>query len=229
MTADVGAGGACVQTRCLIAAASIRRLVLDLPDGPIELHAEGRWQRDTADGQLTGISFIDPDKTEQRRLREFVHKRAAELADFLIERTALSGLSLDEALDLALFTRLAEFSPRQLIYKQDATDTAVGSSFIVYDGAVVLKASGSTGRPVTVGRIGVGGLFGGLSVLAEVPHVTSAYAEAASILLEIDSYTFHYLQDAKPRVARRFEAALISAKVTHLRALVERLGDNKRS
>lgn len=229
VTNDVGTGGVCVQTRCLLATASIRRLVVDLPDGPAELNAQGRWQRETAEGQLTGICFIDPDKSAQRRLREFVYTRAAELADFLVERTALSDLSLDEGLDLALFTRFAEFSPRQLIYRQEATDTAAGSSFIVYEGTVILKGYRSKGQPVAVGRIGVGGLFGGLPVLAGVPPVTSAYAEAASILLEIDSYTFRYLQDAKPWVARRLQRALISAEAANLRALVERLGNDRRS
>lgn len=225
VTRDVGTGGICVLARNLIATGSIRRLVLDLPDGPTELKVEGRWQRDTGAGQLTGICFTDLDKQAEHRLWHFVHTRAAEIAGFLTERTALSDLSVDEGLDLALFTRLADFSPRQRIYKQEA---AAESSFIIYEGAVVLKGYRSKGRPVTVRRIGVGDLFGGFPVMAGVPHVTSAYAETASILLEIDSFAFRYLQDAKPWVARHLQRALIGAEAENLRALIEHLGGSGR-
>jgi len=222
-TIDIGSGGACVETGALLELGSIRGVTIDLPWGPVQLQAEGCWQRETPQGQQSGLRFIEPDSRSSDSLRDFVHNRAAELARFLERRTKLTGLGLDEALDLALFTRAREFPAGYWIYRQDTIGQGKDSIFFVYNGSVVLDAQMGGAPSIRVGRIAIGGIFGGLPLLAATPHVASAIAETPLIVLEIDSHTFEYLRDAKPWVARHLETAIVRDQALHMRTLIEKL------
>ncbi len=221
-SSDIGPHGIGVETSTPFALDSLQRVIIELPEGPLQATAEGRWQNENAakDGHLTGIQLVDLDTETSSRLTGLVHQRAGELAAFLRDGTDLD-LEMDEALDLALFTRVVEFGPGHHIHLQDQQGDRGDSVMLIRSGWVLLEARYRDSRPIQVERLGAGALFGGLPVVARVAHVASAITEGEVVALEIDSRTFEHFETTKPSVAKRIIEALMRRQALQLKALVE--------
>lgn len=220
---DVGPKGICVETPSPFAIDSLRSVVLELPDVTLQLRAEARWQRENAasTAHLTGIRLLDLEPEATEKLWAFVHHRAGELAAFLRDRADSMADEMDEALDLAMFTRVAEFPVGHMIHSQGTQGERGDSAFIVYSGRVIVEAARGAARPLMLERVEPGGLFGGLPMVAGVAHVSSAVTDTEVVALEIDSLTYQHLMMCRPWAAHRISAAILRRQAAHLSRLLE--------
>ncbi len=201
---DIGPSGICVSTYSRLPMCDISAVSFALDGEMLCLPAEGRWQRldNGGRGMVAGLMFRDVDSVVALRLREFVLDSALETAAFMLDATVLDGLDIDDAVDAALLTRAADYPMGGRIYEQGALRTRGDSFFIVQRGAVVQEVGEPGQGRLIVSRIGVGGVFAGLPLLAGAPHAESAIAETELSLLEIDPFSFAALEQTRPRVSR---------------------------
>jgi CRP-like cAMP-binding protein len=223
-TRDVGFGGACLETASPFDPSAVQRIEIRLPGvGPLSLHAEGRWQRVAETGVLTGIRFCEVSSRAHEELKSFTSERALEVSRFLAELPDLGELPIDEALDLALNSRLRVVPPGTLLYRQGASPPDGDSIYIVVTGRIVLEAAVQHEHEIHLDTLGSRRLFGGLPVLAGVPHVESAVAETKCELLEFSRVAFEYLATAKPLVAHRLVQAVLRRQAGQLEDLIRRV------
>jgi CRP-like cAMP-binding protein len=199
-------------------------LAIRIAEREMVLNAEGCWQRQGKTGVklLTGIRFVEPKPEHVRALWDFVGAQAATLAGFLRDGAAFRDIDLDDAMDLALCTRILEVPAGHRIYGPGICEDGADAAFVVYVGEVLLEARNDRGRAVLIERVGVGRVFGGLTVVVGVPHIESATAATAARLIEIDREAFAYLERAKPRAARLVTVAVVRRQTSNLSQLVER-------
>ncbi len=222
---DLGTGGACIQTPAQFALRNARELVIDLPGQPLGLAVEGRWQQSAALEQavLSGLEFMAPSPEDAKRIREFVQEFANVLTRFIENESDLSSLALDEAMDVALLTRLREANGGTCICRQDSANPGEDSIFLLLRGSVTLEAAGPQQHQLTLERVRVGGLFGGISLVADARPPLSAVAAEPVMLMEIDGPSFRHLERAKPAVAEHVARIVIGKTVSHLRGVVDQL------
>lgn len=227
---DIGTGGVCVQTDSPFAMASLRRVAVELPDGPLVLEAEGCWQRETAleRAVLTGVRFSRVEDADTIRLRKFIEQCVGDLVGFLQGRSELADLSLDEAIDVALASRLREARTGTYVLRAAPPDDGRGapppdSLFLVVRGSVTLLMGDRLGAGATLESARAGALFGGSALAAGVPSPFSAIADSDVTLLELDRSALDYLERAKPLVARRLSRAVARRLLRHVGTLAERL------
>lgn len=226
---DIGTGGVCIQTASPFAMGSLRRVVVELPDGPLVLDAEGCWQRESPLERaiLTGVRFSAVGTAETIRLRKFIEQCVSELVDFLQTRSELSDLSLDEAIDVALASRLREARTGTYIVRATpptGNGKTPDSLFLVVQGSVTLVVGERLGGAPTLEHARVGTLFGGTTFVADTPSPFSAIADSDVTLLELDRSAYEFLERAKPLVARRLSRAIARRLLRHVHALAERIG-----
>jgi len=226
---DLGTGGACVQTPSPFALEPLRRITIPLGSGPITLPVEGCWQRETLleNAVLTGMRFLDLAPEDVKRVREFVQESANKLTTFLQERSELSTLDLDEALDVALLSRLREARPGTYVCHEGKMRLGEDSIYVVVNGKVALEAAGARQHELELELIREGGVFGGLPLIADVPPPLSAVAASDLVLLELDRNAFRYLERCKPSVAHRLSRVVVAKNVGHLRSALARLTSPK--
>lgn len=224
-TWDIGTGGMAVQTRSEIPLDGTHLARVDLGVQELEFEVEGRWQAGAADGSWSsGFAFKNLAPNIEFALWDFVNRRAMEIALFLHHATPLQvGPHAQDAMDLALFTRVAESTKGAMIVRQGECDAESHGLLIVRDGTVTLSARNAHGRVVQVGRLGPGGLFGGLPVVVGRPQVVTAVAEEDVVLLEIDPGAFLYLQQARPRSAQAILRAVVELHADLSARLIEAL------
>jgi len=224
---DVGTGGVCLQTPSPFALSSLRTVTLHLPGGTLRVEAEGCWQREATleRAVMTGVRFVRLEHDASARIRKFVEQAAQELTQFLQNRTDLEDLRLDEALDLALASRLREAPTGTLICREGQSRPGDDSLFIVVRGSVTLAATGTRENEIEVERVVQGGLFGGLPLVTDLPPPVSAMVENDVTLLELDRSAFRYLERAKPLVAHRLARSIVVQQVAQFRTIVQRLVD----
>jgi len=227
---DLGTGGACVQTASPFPLEPLRRLMLPLSDGPLTVDVEGCWQRETLleGAVLTGMRFLEVDQDALKRIRQFVQESANRLTAFLQEESELSGLEFDEAIDVALLSRLGEARPGTYIFHEGDLRLGQDSIYVLVSGRVVLEAAGAREHELALEVIHTGGVFGGLPLIADVPPPLSAVAATDITLLEIDRNAFRYLERSKPSVAHRLSRIVTAKNVAHLRSAIERLTSPRR-
>ncbi|MCL4684647.1 cyclic nucleotide-binding domain-containing protein [Myxococcota bacterium] len=227
---DVGTGGICIQTPSPFALSSLRSVTIHLPGESLTLDIEGCWQREASLERaiFTGLRFSRPTASDRERMRKFVEQAAQELTDFLQNRSELRDLGLDEALDVALASRLREAPPGTFICREGHPRPGDDSLFVVMRGTVTLAATGDREHELEVERVSPGGVFGGIPLIADVPSPVSAVAVSDVILLELDRAVFRYLERAKPLVAHRLARTIAARQVLQFRALVSRLTDQNR-
>jgi CRP-like cAMP-binding protein len=131
------------------------------------------------------------------------------LARFLYERTALHELGLEEAMGLAQVTRFRSMSAGDLIYRQGHRDKGTDSIFLITEGEVTLQIRVRDAFERPLDHLTVGDLFGGLPLLADLPHAESAVANTDVQLLEIDAAAFRHLRSMKPWLGHRLGTALL--------------------
>jgi CRP-like cAMP-binding protein len=227
---DIGTGGVCVQTPSPFALSSLRSVTIHLPSESLTLDIEGCWQREASLERaiFTGLRFSRPTTSDRERMRKFVEQAAQELTDFLQNRSDLRELGLDEALDVALASRLREAPPGAFISREGHPRPGDDSLFALMRGSVTLAATGDREHEIEVERVTPGGVFGGIPLIADAPSPVSAVAESDVTLLELDRSAFRYLERAKPLVAHRLARAIAGRQVLQFRALLMRLTDQNR-
>lgn len=210
-TRDLSIGGACLATPSPFSFKSVRRVVIRLPDRTLSLDALGCWQRDEPIEKLvlTGVSFDRPGTEETEVVWNLVLDAGKKLARFLYERTALRELGLEEAMGLAQVTRLRSMQSGDTIYRQGTRNGGNESIFLVLEGSVMLQIRIRDAIEQPLCRLGPGDLFGGLPLLADLPHAESAVADSSLRLLELDGAAFRHLRSMKPWLGHRLGVALL--------------------
>jgi CRP-like cAMP-binding protein len=223
---DLGTGGVCIETASPIAQHAISRVVLQLTGlTPLSLAAEGRWQRISETGVLTGIRFHDADPRCLRQVRDFVGDRAMALSRLLLDVRELAGLTMDEGLDLAFTSRLREVPPSTWLCREGSRSPGSGSIYVVVAGRVAIDATLRFPHDLLVEEVGPGRLFGGLSLIAGVEQTEAAMAQTRCELLEFDRAAFRYLRTVKPTAAHRLTRAVIRRQTMLVRSLVQRISE----
>jgi hypothetical protein len=210
-TRDLSIGGACIATPSPFSIKSLQRVSIGFPGEHITLGAVGCWQREDPTGQLvlTGIEFEQPTDAQRDVIWDQVLDAGKRLARFLYERTSLQELGLEEAMGLAQVTRYRTLNTGDLIYRQGTAAAGNDSIFVIAEGEVMLQVRirDAIERPLV--QLGVGDLFGGLPLLADLPHAESAVANGPVQLLEIDAAAYRHLRSMKPWLGHRLGVALL--------------------
>ena len=222
-TRDLSIGGACIATQSPFSFKGLQRVVLSLPTQNLAINAVGHWQRaDPADSVvLTGISFDAPEEEHLDLVWDLVLDSGKKLARFLFERTAFHELGLEEAMGLAQVTRYRTLCSGETIYRQGAHPDNNDSIFLITEGTVTLQLRIRDAIEQPLAQLGVGELFGGLPLLADVPHAETAVAGTDVRLLEIDSAAFRHLRSMRPWLGHRLGVALLRV---HAQRMSQTLG-----
>ena len=217
-TRDLSIGGACIATQSPFSFKSLQRIVLSLPTQNLTLDAIGCWQREDPQENiiLTGISFDNPQTDQLELVWDQVLDAGKKLARFLYERTALHELGLEEAMGLAQVTRLRTFQPGDMIYRQGTRGDANDSIFLITEGSVTLQLRIRDAIEQPLVQLSTGDLFGGLPLLADIPHAESAVADTNVRLLEVDRSAFRHLRSMKPWLGHRLGVALLRVHATRM-------------
>jgi CRP-like cAMP-binding protein len=210
-TRDLSIGGACIATQSPFSFKSLQRITLSLPSQNLTLDAFGCWQREDPLENiiLTGISFDNPHTDQLELVWDQVLDSGKKLARFLYERTALHELGLEEAMGLAQVTRVRTFQPGDMIYRQGTQGGTNDSIFLITEGSVTLQLRIRDAIEQALVQLTTGDLFGGLPLLADIPHAESAVADSQVRLLEVDRAAFRHLRSMKPWLGHRLGVALL--------------------
>ncbi len=210
-TRDLSIGGACIATQSPFSFKSLQRITLGLPAQNLTLDAFGCWQREDPQENiiLTGISFDNPHTDQLELVWDQVLDSGKKLARFLYERTALHELGLEEAMGLAQVTRVRTFQPGDMIYRQGTQGGSNDSIFLITEGNVTLQLRIRDAIEQALVQLTTGDLFGGLPLLADIPHAESAVADSQVRLLEVDRAAFRHLRSMKPWLGHRLGVALL--------------------
>lgn len=210
-TRDLSIGGACIATQSPFSFKSLRRIVLRLPTRSLSLEANGCWQREDPVENLilTGVSFDNPPPESLEVVWDLVLDAGKKLARFLYERTALRELGLEEAMGLAQVTRLRTMQTGDMIYRQGTRHESSDSIFLIAEGSVTLQVRVRDAIEQPLCQLGPGDLFGGLPLLADLPHADSAVANSTLRLLEVDGSAYRHLRTMKPWLGHRLGVALL--------------------
>lgn len=219
---DVGMGGICVRTESIIDGNAVEavRFKLGLYDLEFKVHA--RWSSATLsdEGPLTGFAFEEVDPKSEATLWGFIQERARELSTFLRTCDGLTDLGFQDALELALTTRLRELECGQVVYGGHET-TGCKSIFALFRGSILLERA-SEKRNQEIARLEPGELFGGTQIIAGCEPIERAIATSRTTLLEFVDYNTEYLMIAKPQLG----ASLIRAAAFHWMQRTARLLDH---
>jgi hypothetical protein len=210
-TRDLSIGGACIATQSPFSFKSLQRIVLRMPTQGLILDSVGCWQREDPIEHLilTGIAFERPTPENLEVVWNLVLDAGKKLARFLYERTALRELGLEEAMGLAQVTRIRTLQPGDMIYRQGTRNAASDSIYLIADGSVTLQVRIRDAIEQPLAQLGTGDLFGGLPLLADLPHSESAVANTTLRLLEVDGAAFRHLRSMKPWLGHRLGVALL--------------------
>jgi len=217
-TRDLSIGGACIATQSPFSFKSLQRVTLGLPAKNLVLDAYGCWQREDPVENiiLTGISFDNPHPEQLEFVWDQVLDAGKKLARFLYERTALHELGLEEAMGLAQVTRLRTFQSGDMIYRQGTQGGSSDSIFLITEGSVTLQLRIRDAIEQPLVQLTTGDLFGGLPLLADLPHAESAVANSAVRLLEVDRAAYKHLRSMKPWLGHRLGVALLRVHATRM-------------
>ncbi|MDJ0785327.1 MAG: PilZ domain-containing protein [Myxococcota bacterium] len=227
-TRDLSAGGLCLATESPIAVGDIRSVRIHLENGSsVEVDAEGKRQTVPAAERsvLTSVQFVRVEEARRKQLQGLVEDRSAKLAEFL-SRSELEGIRPDEAMGLTGVTRLRNVPTRTHLYHQGAQESGTCTSlYVVSTGEIALDVRLGRGgnRTMALAKLGPGAIFGGLSLVADVPMLESAWAEYDASLIEISAGAFRYLRIARPLLAQAMSEAAVRRHADRLQALFRRL------
>lgn len=227
-TRDLSIGGSCIATAAPFNIKSVHQVVLQLPGhDPLVLRANGCWQREepSVELMLTGFSFENPSEAALDTLWEYVLESGKYLARFLYEHSEIHDLGLDEAMSLAQMTRYRDIPCGRTLYRQGTREQGQDSVYLVIEGQVTLQLRIRATRDVEIARLGPGQFFGGLPILADVPHAESAVTGSDVRLLEIDREAFRYIRLAKPWLGYQLGSALLRISAQRLSCILARIQD----
>lgn len=220
---DIGVGGLCVATRSMFAFRSLRSVALLMPQGPLSLAIEGRWQAHSPSEQvfLTGMAFVEPEPSAVAALWDVVQGASDALGRFLYQHCELRAGGVDDAMGIAQISRLRRVPAGRSIYGQDSSAPGDDSIFILREGTVTLHFRFGPADEVTLDRLGPGSVFGGLPIVAQVPNLERAFAREHCTLLEVSRTAHTRLRLAKPLLAQRLTQIAARCHALRVRRLLE--------
>ncbi len=220
---DLGVGGICVATPYRFGFRSVRRATVLLPQGPLALEVDGRWQVDSPSEAsfLTGFAFAKPEPSAVSALWDIVHGAGKALGRFLHQNSDLRALGAEGAMGIAQASRLRRVEARRFVYSQDGSGGGDDSIFILREGSLTLHYRSRPAHEVTLGRLHPGQVFGGLPIVAEVPNLESAYAPEDSSLIELSRAAFAHMRLARPILAQRLTQIVCRCYLQRLRHLLD--------
>lgn len=227
-TRDLSVGGTCIATASPFDIKHLEQIVIMLPGrNTLTLRCCGSWQREepSAELMLTGITFDGPSDSDLDTLWDFVLESGKYLARSLLEKSEFHDLGLDDAMSLAQMTRYRDIPSGQNLYRQNSNEPGQDSIYLVIEGAVSLEFRVRDARNVEFERLESGQFFGGLPILAVVPHAESATAATDVRLLEIDRQAFQYIRTAKPWLGYRLGSAMLRISTRRLSGIMSKVCD----
>ncbi len=221
-TRDLSIGGACIATQSPFSIKGLQRIVLGLPSQNLTLDVFGCWQREdpVEDLVLTGVQFDNPHSEQLELVWDQVLESGKRLARFLYERTALHELGLEEAMGLAQVTRFRTMRAGETIYRQGTRNPESDSIFLITEGQITLQLRIRDAIEQPLAQLRTGDLFGGLPLLADLPHAESAVADTNVRLLELDAGAFRHLRSMKPWLGHRLGVALLRVHAQRLAGIL---------
>ena len=210
-TTDIGTGGLCVKTESPIDGDSVHRVRLKLGRHDLEFGVVSRWSSPIGarTGSITGFEFAETDACSEAALGRFVQERAMEIGTFLRSCCGFNELGFQEALELAMTTRIREVDSGETIY--GAPDGAGCSSiFALFRGSVLLERKSDRRNEQSI-SVQSGEFFGGLPMIAGIESAQRAVATGPATLLEFIQHNTSYLMMHKPSLG----AALLRAAAFH--------------
>ncbi len=226
-TRDLSVGGCCIATATPFDFKRVHELTLMLPNRAVSLPVQGRWQHEEPSGDLvlTGLQFHEVQPEALDHIWNLVLASGQQLARFLYEHSAIRELGLEEAMGLAQVTRLRSVPFGRTLYRQNTKNPGEDSIYIVMEGTVVLQVRVRDAIENDVARLGAGELFGGLPLMADVPHCESAVTDSDVHLLEIDRQAFRYIRTTKPWLGHRLSSALLRITAERFHHLMSHVRD----
>ena len=225
-TRDLSVGGTCIATASPFNIKSINQIVIMLPDrSSLTLSCAGCWQREEpcAELMLTGISFEYLSESDLDSIWDFVLESGKYLARFLLEKSEFHELGIDDAMSLSQMTRYRDIPIGHSLYRQNTNEPGQDSIYLLIEGTVTLEFRVRDARDVEFERLQPGQFFGGLPILADVPHAESATTATDVRLLEIDRQAFQYIRTAKPWLGYRLGSAMLRISTRRLSAIMNRV------
>jgi hypothetical protein len=220
---DVGMGGLCVRTLGALDASKVHRIRFSLGRHDLDFKVEVRWQSPpgSVDGPLLGFSFAEMDATSERSLWHFIQERGHELATFLRSCGGLRHLDFQDAIELALTTRIREVERGEFVYGGTG-HSPCASIFALFRGNVLLeRVHGERSQEIDV--VEPGEFFGGIPLIAGCVLSERAVATSPSTLLEFVEYNTNYLLNTKPPLGASLVRATSFHWVQRLSRVLDRL------
>lgn len=197
---DIGMGGMCVQTTSMIDSDAIRMVRFSLDGNRVGFDVGSRWNTELGGngGPATGLVFETIDEMSQNSLWEYIQKRGRDLGAFLSSCEGLDQLNFEEALELALATRLREVRAGDLIYRGGDEEASSAISVLMTGSVSLEPANGRYSQQIA--RVEPRELFGGLPVSAGCAAFERAVAIEPSRILEFSHYAVENLLNTKPHL-----------------------------
>ena len=107
------------------------------------------------------------------------------------------------------------------IYRQGTRGEGNDSIYLITEGRVTLQLRIRGAIEQTLTTLSTGDLFGGMPLLADLPHSESAIADTEVRLLEVDQAAFRHLRSMKPWLGHRLGVALLRV---HAQRMADTLG-----
>lgn len=197
---DIGMGGMCVQTASIVDAEAIRAVRFQMGANRVHFDVGSRWTTELGGNgsPATGLIFDSLDDASRDALWDFIQLRGRDLGLFLSSCEGLDQLNFEEALELALATRLREVAAGDIIYKGGDAPGA-STTYILMSGSAVLEpANGRFSQQIA--RVRPRELFGGLPVAAGCAPFERAVAVEDCRILEFSGYAVENLLNTKPHL-----------------------------
>ena len=210
-TTDIGTSGLCVKTESPVDGDSIHLVRLKLGRQDLELRVVSRWSSAIGSqvGSLTGLEFEETDARSEAALGRFVQERAMEIGTFLRSCSGFDELGFQEALELAMTTRIREVHSGDIIFGAPSCG-GCNSIFVLFRGSILLERNSDRRNQQGI-SVQPGEFFGGLPLIAGLESTQRAVATGPSTLLEFVDYSTSFLITHKPTLG----AALLRATAFH--------------
>ena len=208
---DIGMGGMCVQTESIIDTEAVRSVRVALGGNRVEIDVRSRWNTELGGngGPASGLVFEELGDAMKMWLWDYIQKRGRDLGMFLSSCEGLDQLNFEEALELALSTRLREVRSGDIVY-QGGDDEGAASICALMGGSVMLEpANGRCNQRIST--VEPRELFGGLPVVAGCMPIERAVAVEDATVLEFSGYAVENLLETKPHLG----VALLRAASFH--------------
>jgi len=151
--------------------------------------------------------------TRMAKMRPFVR-------DVLLKTYLFQNLTVDQ------INFLASMLEKQNLYRKDEVVIQEGdtdrSLFIIESGSVRLVRKGEDGESREVMKLGVGDLFGELSLITGLPRTASVIADENCVIFELTKESFDSLMSQFPPLRLKF-ALLVEQRIKETQKVADEL------